>query len=84
VLGVGDADDDEQDIGQLERERSLRLVGPLGFLAEPVVDLAREFADLLGEPGEVRERREVPFPLTAQAGTSAEEPTRPHLTWRLA
>ncbi len=29
------------------------------LLAEPVVDLAREFADLLGEPGEVRERGEI-------------------------
>jgi hypothetical protein len=83
-LGVGEADDDEQDVGQLERERSLGLVGPFGFLAEPVVDLAREFTDLLGEPGEVRERREVPFPLTAQASTSAEGPMRPYLSWQLA
>src|SRR5207247_11294164 len=58
-LGIGEADDDEQDIGQLHGEGARGLLMLLGFLAEAVVDLAGELAHFLGQPGGVGARREV-------------------------
>src|SRR6266853_4520423 len=60
VLRIGDADDDEQDVRQLERNRSGLFVGFLWFGAELVIDLARQLADFFGKSRHVRERREVP------------------------
>src|SRR5207249_1271171 len=60
-LRVGEADDDEQDVGELHRERALRLVRLLRFPSEPVVHLPRQLTDFLREPGEVGERGEVSF-----------------------
>src|SRR5207247_10660485 len=60
-LRVGEADDDEQDVGELHRERALPLVRLLRFPSEPVVHLPRPLTDFLREPGEVGERGEVSF-----------------------
>src|SRR6266700_2173504 len=64
-LRVREADHDEQNVGELHRDRALRLFRPLGFPSETVVDLARELADFLDESGEVRERWEVSFLILA-------------------
>src|SRR2546430_914399 len=64
-LGVGEADDDEQNVGELHRDRALRLCGLLRFLSEPVVHLPRQFTDFLREPGEIGERGEVSFLILA-------------------
>src|SRR6266550_8166375 len=60
-LRVGEADDDEQDVGELHRERALRLLGLLCFLAEPVVHFPRQLTDFFREPREIGQRREVSF-----------------------
>ena len=49
-------------------EIALGLVRLLGLLAEAVVDLARELADLLGEPRQVGERVEVALLVLADPG----------------
>src|SRR5690606_14394369 len=53
ALFVGDGDEHEQDVRQLQGEVLLRLAGLLGFVAVAVVQLARQLAHLLHEPGEV-------------------------------
>src|SRR3989449_4553132 len=60
-LRVGEADDDEQDVGELHRDRALRLLGLLCFLAEPVVHFPRQLTDFFREPREIGQRREVSF-----------------------
>src|SRR6266566_4824030 len=60
-LRVGEADDDEQDVGELHPDRALRLPGFLCFLAEPVVHFPRQLTDFFRQSGEVGQRREVPF-----------------------
>src|SRR5207247_1834584 len=60
-LGVGEADDDEQNVGELHCDGAFGLLRSLAFLAELVVQLPRQLADFLGEPREVRQRREVSF-----------------------
>src|SRR2546422_2292638 len=60
-LRVGEADDDEQDVGQLHRDRALRLFGLLRLFAEPVVHFPRQLTHFLREPCEVGERGEVSF-----------------------
>src|SRR5207253_11139436 len=60
-LRVGEADDDEQDVGELHRDRALRLLGLLRLLAEPVVYLPRQLTDFFREPREIGQRREVSF-----------------------
>src|SRR5437773_6900989 len=60
-LRVGEADDDEQDVGELHRDRALRLLGLLRFLAEPVVHFPRQLTDFFREPREIGQRREVSF-----------------------
>ena len=59
VLGIGDADHDEKDVGQLHRNRAGRFVGFLWLRAELVIDFACQLADFFGEARHVRERREV-------------------------
>jgi hypothetical protein len=54
--GVRQTDDDEEDIRQLHRDRTLGLARLLGFLAEAVVDLACQLAGLFCETGDVGER----------------------------
>src|SRR2546425_9615310 len=60
-LGIGEADDHEEDVCQLQGEGAPGLLMLLGFLAQAVVDLAGELAHFLRQPGEVGERREVAF-----------------------
>src|SRR3989441_675095 len=60
-LRVGEADDDEQDVGELHPDRALRLLGFLRFLAEPVVHFPRQLTDFFRQSGEVGQRREVSF-----------------------
>src|SRR3989442_6558544 len=60
-LRVGEADDDEQDVGQLHRDRALRLFGLFRLLAESVVHFPRQLTHFLREPREVGERGEVSF-----------------------
>src|SRR5439155_4121207 len=64
-LGVGEADGDEQDVGELHRDRALRLFGPLRLLSEPVVQFPRQLTHFLCEPGEIGERWEVSFLILA-------------------
>src|SRR5207302_799907 len=59
MLRVGDADHDEQDVGELHGQGALGFLLLLGLLTEPVVDLAGQLAHLFGEPGQVGERREI-------------------------
>ena len=59
LLRVGQADHDEQDVGELHRQRPFRLILLLGLFAEPVVDLAGQLTDLFREAREVGERGEV-------------------------
>src|SRR5205807_452648 len=59
VLRVGDADHDEQDVGELHGQGPLGFALFLGLFPEPVVDLASQLAHPFGEPGHVGERREV-------------------------
>jgi proline dehydrogenase len=65
LLGVGETDHDEQDVGELHLDRLLGLVGLLGLLAEAVVDLTGELADFLGEAGDIGERGEIALPIPA-------------------
>src|SRR2546428_417268 len=60
-LRVGEADDDEQDVGELHRDRALRLLGLLRFLAEPVVHFPRQLTDFFRQPREIGQRREGSF-----------------------
>src|SRR5258708_32978615 len=60
-LRGGQADDDEQDVGPLHRDRALRLFGLLRLLAESAVQLPRQLTHLLRAPCEVGERGEVSF-----------------------
>src|SRR5258708_13572719 len=60
VLRVGDADDDEKDVRQLDRNPSGLFVGFLWFGTELEIDLACQLANLFGKSRHVRERREVP------------------------
>src|SRR5690606_18980973 len=48
-LLIGERDDDEEDVGQLERQVLLGLAGLLRLVAVAVVQLAGELADLLDE-----------------------------------
>jgi hypothetical protein len=59
ALLVGDGNEDEHDVGQLEGQVLLRLAGLLRLVAVAVVQLAGQLADLLHEAGQVRERRPV-------------------------
>lgn len=59
MLRVGDADHDEEDVRQLHRNRSGRLIRFLRFRAELVIDFACQFADFFGQTRHVRERREI-------------------------
>src|SRR5207248_554966 len=53
VLRVGDADHDEQDVGEFHGQGPLGFALFLGLFPEPVVDLASQLAHRFGEPGEV-------------------------------
>src|SRR5512132_4574609 len=59
-LAVGHAAEHEEDVGHLHGEIALRLVGLLRLAAEAVIHLARQLTHLLGPPGELGERFEVP------------------------
>src|SRR5437763_570157 len=59
VLRVGDADHDEQAVGEFHAQGTLGFALFLGLFPEPVVDLASQLAHLFGEPGQVGERGEV-------------------------
>src|SRR5690606_34226118 len=53
LLLVGECEQDEEDVAQLEREVLLRLACLLRLVAVPVVQLARQLARLLDEAGQV-------------------------------
>src|SRR6266566_5505031 len=59
-LRVGEADDDEQDVGELHPDRALRLPGFLCFLAEPVVHFPRQLTDFFRQSGEVGQGGKYP------------------------
>jgi len=47
---------------------AISIVGLLGLPAEAVIDLARQFAHLFGQPGQVGERIEITFLELADPG----------------
>src|SRR5438477_4000760 len=59
ALRIGDADHDEEDVGELHGQRAGRLIGFLLLRTELVIDLASELTDFLGESRHVGERREI-------------------------
>ena len=64
-LRVGEADHHEHDVRQLQGEGSLGLAGLLRLLAEAVIDLPGQLADLFGEACEAGKRGEVAFLILA-------------------
>ncbi len=64
-LRVRETDHDEEDVAELHRDGALGLSRLFRLLTEAVVQLARELTHLFGEPGEVRERREISFLILA-------------------
>ncbi len=56
---IGHADQHEENIRHLHREVALGLVRLLGLPPEAMVDLPRQLAHFLGQPGEIGERIEV-------------------------
>jgi len=56
---VGEGDQHEEDVADLERQILLGLVGPFELGTEAVIELARELTNLLDQASEVDERRPV-------------------------
>ena len=68
LLLVGNCDQYEHDVGQLEREVLLGLTRLLRLAAIPVVQLTRKLTNLFYQSREIRERRPIPFLELADVG----------------